>query len=74
MLYIHIYNYSTSFFIISETVCTNFMGNVILEGCHYLPHSELKTESRIMIVITGVKIFPNGSPNEVQSATVRCLQ
>jgi hypothetical protein len=62
MLYIHIYNYSTSFFIISETACTNVMDYVILEGCHYLPHSELKTGSRIMSVITGVKIFPHWKP------------
>jgi len=38
------------------------MDNVILEGCHYLPHSELKTGSRIMSVITGVKIFPQWKP------------
>jgi len=40
--YIHIYNYSTYFFIISETACTNVMYYVILGCCHYLPYSELK--------------------------------
>jgi hypothetical protein len=33
------------------------MDYVILEGCHYLPYSEMKTGSRIMSVVTGVKIF-----------------
>jgi len=50
--------HSTSFFVISETSCTNVMDYGILESCPYLPRSELKTGSRIMNVITRVKIFP----------------
>ena len=61
--YIHTYFYcSTSFFIISETAFTNVMGHVIVEVCHYLPHSELKTGSKIMSVIKGVKVHPQWQP------------